>query len=290
MSPTRRSVLITGCSNDSLGSALALALHASGAQVIATARDVSKLSDLTRPGITTLSMDVCDAASITKCAHDVVPHLSDGRLDILINNAGGAYSMPIIDTSLDHGRRLFDINVWSCLAVTQAFVPLLAKAQGVVVNHTSIVGEVGMSFQGVYSASKAAAGIISEALRLELEPFRIKVVQLKSGAVRSGFYGNANEGQQPTLPAGSMYQKAAKLVEAVMRGSKFTGQEAMDKEKWAQNVSQAILRENPPQYVLEGAGAKPLWYVKYFLPSFVLDKVVRDLGDLPRVTSALASR
>jgi len=87
-----------------------------------------------------------------------------------------------------------------------------------------------------------------------------------------------------------MYWRASSVVEAVMRGSKFTGQEAMDTKTWAQNVSQAILKENPPRYVLEGAGSKALWYVKYFLPSFVLDKVVRDLGDLPKVVQALASR
>lgn len=290
MSTPRRSILITGCSDHSLGSALALALHASGAQVIGTARDASKLSHLTSAGITTLTMDVCDNASIVRCSKEVLPYLTNGHLDILINNAGGAYSMPMTDVSLDEARKLFDLNVWSCLAVTQAFIPFLSKAQGVVVNHTSILGEVGMPFQGVYSASKAAAAIISETLRLELEPFRIRVVQLKSGAVSSEFYGNANEGQQPTLPAGSMYWRASSVVEAVMRGSKFTGQEAMDTKTWAQNVSQAILKENPPRYVLEGAGSKALWYVKYFLPSFVLDKVVRDLGDLPKVVQALASR
>jgi 1-acylglycerone phosphate reductase len=290
MPSARRSILITGCSDHSLGSALALALHASGAQVIGTARDASKLSNLISAGITTLTMDVCDTVSIANCTQEVLPHLSNGRLDILINNAGGAYSMPMMDASLDEARKLFDLNVWSCLAVTQAFMPLLAKAEGVVVNHTSIVGEVGIPFQGVYSASKAAAGIISETLRLELEPFKIRVVQLKSGAVRTAFYENANEGRQPILPAGSMYQEASQVVEAVMRGSKFTGQEAMDVNDWAQNVSQAILKGNPPHYVLEGAGAKPLWYVKYFLPSFVLDRVVRDLGDLPKVVKALASR
>src|ERR1700712_3541828 len=122
MSDSKRKVLITGCSDGGLGAALAIAFHDAGLHVYATARNPAKLAEVTSHGIETLTLDVLSDDSIAAC----VSKLTD--LDILVNNAGAAYSMPVSDLSIPESKKLFDLNVWSHIAVTQAFLPLLLKS------------------------------------------------------------------------------------------------------------------------------------------------------------------
>lgn len=99
-SSNRRTVLITGCSDGSLGSALALEFHKHPSiRVFATARNPAKLTRLAAAGIETLSLDVLDSVSIAACVVEV-SKLTNGRLDILVNNAGAGYSMPLMDVSV----------------------------------------------------------------------------------------------------------------------------------------------------------------------------------------------
>ena len=194
-----KTVLITGCSKGTLGNALAQAFQKRGFRVIGTTRDRSKATHLDQQGIDVVTLDVCDQESVANCASEVAG-LTNGRLDVLVNNAGGLYAMPLSDASLSDSRKLFDLNVWSYLAVTQAFLPLILKSHGTIVNQTSISSVSNVPFNGIYNASKAAAAMLTDTLRLELAPFGVKVVELKTGAVKSGFYKNRNPGTSTTLP------------------------------------------------------------------------------------------
>lgn len=140
----KRTVLITGCSNDSLGAALAIAFKQAGLKVYATGRNLAKLSQVQDAGIETLSLDVLSESSITACVSKVP------QLDILVNNAGAGYSTAISDMSIPTAKELFDLNVWSCIAVTQAFLPLLLESRGMVVNHTSAASVSPTPFGSVY--------------------------------------------------------------------------------------------------------------------------------------------
>lgn len=146
-----------------MGAALAIAFHEAGLHVYATARDLSKMSQLASLGIETLSLDIQSDTSITAC----FSKLSSSRLDILVNNAGASASMPISDMSLPEAKGIFDVNVWSQLAVTQVFLPLLLKSKGVIVNQTSVVSTTAIPFQSAYNASKAAMAMFSDSMRLE---------------------------------------------------------------------------------------------------------------------------
>ena len=127
------------------------------------------MSHLRSLGIETLTLDVLSEASITAC----VSKLS--RLDILVNNAGMAFLMPVVDVNIAEAKKTFDLNVWSYIAVTKAFLPLLLKSpKGMTVNQTSVAGSFTVPFQAIYNASKSAIVIISDTLRLELEPFGSK--------------------------------------------------------------------------------------------------------------------
>jgi 1-acylglycerone phosphate reductase len=156
MARSKRTVLIAGCSEGGMGAALAVAFHEAGLHVYATARTPSKIAQLASLGIETLTLDVLSDSSIAAC----VSKLSS--LDILINNAGASYSMPVSDLSIPEAKMLFDLNVWSYLTVTQAFLPLLLKSKGMIVNQTSVVSSTALPFQSAYNASKATMAMFSD--------------------------------------------------------------------------------------------------------------------------------
>ena len=237
MSPTQKKVLITGCSDGGLGCALAIAFHEAGLHVYATARNPSKMSEMLSRGIETLTLDVQSGSSITACVNKV----SD--LDILVNNASAGYKMPVSDLSLNEARKLFDLNVWSHLAVTQAFLPLLLKSKGTIVNHTSAASVCTVPFQSAYNASKAAMAAFSDSQRLEFTPFDVSVVDLKTGFVSSNFTTNQRQSMQCSLPKDSIYQPAKELVEKMLRGEDFETW-GMPAQEWANSVVHDLLAQD----------------------------------------------
>ncbi|KAI1779306.1 hypothetical protein F4818DRAFT_404113 [Hypoxylon cercidicola] len=212
MSSPKRSVLITGCSDGGMGSALAIAFHNAGLKVYATARNPAKTAKLTSLGIETLALDVQSESSIAECAKKVP------SLDILVNNAGQQHPSPISDMNIPEAKDLFDINVWAPVAVIQGFLPLLLKSSSpVIANNTSVTAVVTLPFQAAYNASKAALTMITDCLRLELQPWGVKVVDLKTGAVGTKIMSNARS-HKLELPEGSIYEPAKETVEKALRG------------------------------------------------------------------------
>jgi 1-acylglycerone phosphate reductase len=136
-----KSVLITGCSTGGIGHALALTFQRKGFTVFATARDISKMSDLTSlPNMHCLALDVTSKSSISEAVHFVATHTNGRGLDILINNSGQQYVRPLMDMDEEEARKMFDVNFWGVFAVTQAFVDMLILARGAIVNVASISG------------------------------------------------------------------------------------------------------------------------------------------------------
>ncbi|KAF2801484.1 NAD(P)-binding protein [Mytilinidion resinicola] len=277
-------ILITGTSVGGLGSSLALAFHARGHRVFAAARNPSKVTHLTALGITHIPLDVLSSTSIA-AAVTQVSALTGGTLDMLINNAGGGYSIPLLDADLQKGREFFDLNVWSVLAVTQTFAPLLLKSasergEAAVVNQTSIAAVTSVPIQGLYNASKAALAMISDTLRLELEPFGIRVVDLRTGSVKTPFYDNQIGGGGPKLPEESIYQIARERVEEAMSG---TGpmEEAVDAKTWAEGVVADLLDKGwffgRPNRIWRGGNALVVRAVTQWVPVAWTDAWLRRL-------------
>ena len=138
---SQQTVLITGVGAGGLGYALAMAFHRRGFCVIATDKHAqhSKSFD-SFEDIHFLEMDVTSAQSISKVLRTVSETLSPRGIDFLVNNAGYGYAMPLIETDIDEAKKLFDVNVWGALAVTQAFAPLLRNVNGTVANIGSVGG------------------------------------------------------------------------------------------------------------------------------------------------------
>lgn len=147
MNPLRKSVLITGCSAGGIGGALADVFHTKGYHVFATARNPSKVSQSlsNSKNVTVLKLDVLSAESIA-AAVESVKSQTGGGLDVLVNNSGGGMTSPALDTSIEEGKKLFELNFWAPFNMLQAFAPLLIKTKGCLVNNTSVSAVAPMPF------------------------------------------------------------------------------------------------------------------------------------------------
>ncbi|KAL2828010.1 hypothetical protein BDW59DRAFT_159966 [Aspergillus cavernicola] len=155
--------------------------------------------------IETALLDTLSDDSIHNCVAQV-QELTGGSLDALLNNAGAGYSMPLTDLDIAKARELFDLNVWS----------VLIRWVGHQQHCCSSVTAGTMPFACAYNASKAAVASLTEALRLELEPFGLRVINLMTGGVRSTFHSND---PNPVLPPTSLYNVAKEIAERAMSGA-----------------------------------------------------------------------
>lgn len=145
----KKNVLITGCSTGGLGFALAKAFQDAGCHVYATVRDPNKAGPLAdEANIEILPLDVTSADSIASCVTQI-SQKTDNKLDVLVNNAGGAIFGPLVHASIEESKALYDVNVWGVLAVTQAFSPMLVRSKGAILNISSMAGAVPMAWQGM---------------------------------------------------------------------------------------------------------------------------------------------
>ncbi|KAK1593825.1 short chain dehydrogenase [Colletotrichum navitas] len=272
-SPRRLNILVTGCSPGGIGASLATAFHNAGHRVYATARNPSKLAALAAQGMQTISLDITSASSIASAVAAVSDSLAGAEgLDMLVNNAAGSYTMPVADVSLDAARALFDQNVWAHVAVTQAFLPLLLRtppseawcsfggdgdgpSRPLNVNHTSVGSVSALPFQGVYNASKAALAMLSQTMRMELAPFGIAVVDLKTAGVKSNIVANNNVNTMAErLPEGSIYALARDVVKKAMSQEALTSV-GISAGQWAAEVAPLLLGRSPPAVIWKGESA-----------------------------------
>jgi NADP-dependent 3-hydroxy acid dehydrogenase YdfG len=137
-----RTLLVTGCSEGGIGSALAKELHDRGFHVFATARSASKMAHLSNLSQTTLlGLDVESQSSIEEALKTVVGSTAGTRrLDYLVYNAGLNLNYPALDTDLEYAKKVFDVNFWGMVHMTKTFTPLLIESNGTVVNNASLAG------------------------------------------------------------------------------------------------------------------------------------------------------
>lgn len=274
-------ILITGCSTG-IGRALALAFHAAGHTVCATARRVDQLHDLAEQGIHTLPLDVDDASSIQAALTRITQE--QGRIDVLINNAGFAAMGPLAELPAERLRSQFETNVIAPVVMTQACLPLLRKAAdntGVarVINIGSVSGIMTTPFSGAYCASKAAVHAISDALRMELAPFNIKVITVQPGGIQSAF-GDNSAASIDWLDEHSLYAKVRSSIEARTRASQENPTTA---EEFAEKMLAAVMVPEPDAVIRIGNGSSLLPNLKRWVPAKRLDRMLSKRFQLDKL-------
>ncbi|MGB5958112.1 SDR family oxidoreductase [Pseudomonas sp.] len=265
-------VLITGCSSG-IGRALADAFRDAGHHVWATARKLEDVEQLSAAGFSARQLDVNDSDALTRLAEEL------DSLDILINNAGYGAMGPLLDGGVDALRQQFETNVFAVVGVTRALFPLLRRSRGLVVNIGSVSGVLVTPFAGAYCASKAAVHALSDALRLELAPFGVQVMEVQPGAIASQFASNAQRQAEQVLAADSAWWPLREHVQARARASQ---DKPTSTAVFAKGVLAAVSRSPVPAVVRLGNGSTALPLMARLLPRRLLDWALRKRFGLLR--------
>ncbi|MDY8135341.1 SDR family oxidoreductase [Aquimarina sp. 2201CG5-10] len=263
----KKVVLITGGSSG-IGKSIGIYLTEKGYIVYGTSRNPSKFTDF--KSFKLLPLDVADVESIKSAVGEI--EKEQGRLDILINNAGAGITGPIEEIPEEEILRNFTTNYFGPINVTKAVLPLMRKQNsGQIINITSIAGYMGLPYRGIYSASKAALEITTEAWRMELKSFNITMSNVAPGDFATNIA--AGRYHAPLLedsPYKKQYGDTLKLMDThVDSGS--------DPQEMAKAVFKVISSENPKVHYKVGVFMQKFSIVlKRILPDKVYEKLLMN--------------
>ena len=179
----KKVILITGASSG-IGYDAAQTLAQQGHRVYAAARRVERMESLKTVGVQVISMDVTDEASMQKGVESVIQ--AEGKIDVLINNAGYGYFGAIENVPMEEARKQLEVNVFGLARLTQLVLPYMRKQRsGRIINTSSIAGKMVFYMGGWYNVTKYSVEALSDALRMEMKPFGIDVVMIEPGAIKT---------------------------------------------------------------------------------------------------------
>ncbi|KAL5044240.1 hypothetical protein BDW71DRAFT_199111 [Aspergillus fruticulosus] len=279
----QKTVLITGCSEGGIGDALAQTFHKKGFRVFASARNTAKVHHLKDMGLDIVELDVTDETSI-KQAVSTVKAATGGYLDFLVNNSGTGYGMPLLDSDVSVAKKMFDVNVFAVVTVTQAFVPLLIASQGTIINIGSVLGKMPFPWSGYYNASKAAVAMLTDQMRIEFAPWKVRAILVNTGAIRTKFLDNL--ATAPRLPENSLYYPAKDAIEPALAGNEVE-KNAMDVNSYAQVVVNNAIRSSPKKHLWSGGGALITWLASSFGWSTIWDTLLPPLAHMPEIINKI---
>ncbi|SFP63499.1 Short-chain dehydrogenase [Pseudomonas sp. NFPP07] len=260
--------LITGCSSG-IGRALADAFKTAGFTVLPTARRAEDVAMLRAAGFDAVQLDVNDGPALTALGERI--NQQYGGLDLLINNAGYGAMGPLLDGGVEAMQRQFETNVFALVGVTRAMFPVLRRSRGLVVNIGSVSGVLVTPFAGAYCASKAAVHALSDALRMELAPFGIRVMEVQPGAIASSFAKNAGHEAEQLLTERSPWWPLREGIRARARASQDHPTPASE---FAARLLRAVQQDKPPRLVRIGNGSRALPLMASLLPKGLLEKAL----------------
>ena len=284
--PSSMAVVVTGASTG-IGAACALDCAGRGMTVFAGVRDPragEALAAKGGPSLIPITLDVTDEPSIARSVEVVQRVLGEGGLGGLVNNAGIAIGSPLEVIALSQLRKQLEVNVIGQIAVTQAFLPLLRRGRGRIVNMGSIAGRGAIPLLGPYSASKFALEALTDALRMELQPWGIQVSIIEPGAIATPIWEKSDK-SAGELEASASEDAKVLYGEAVIRIREAitqAAQRAIPPAAVVRAVHHALTSARPRTRYLVGTDAKVrAWMVKW-LPDRVQDRLLAWAMKYPR--------
>src|ERR1700754_4334297 len=209
--------VVTGASTG-MGAATARELAARGFHVLAGVRRDRDADAIRGPGIEPLIIDITVTDHIRALATRVHEDPHGRAVRALVNNAAIQANVPIEAFAIDEWRRMFEVNLFGGIAVTQALLPALIRSKGRIVNISSVGGRIAMATYGPYAGTKFALEAISDALRRELGPHGVQVVVVDPGAVKTemGDRGIATTTGLAADMSDDLRQRYGGLVDAIV--------------------------------------------------------------------------
>ncbi|KAI0684751.1 oxidoreductase [Cytidiella melzeri] len=267
MSTGTKVVLITGCSKGGIGYALANEYASQGCKVYATARRLESMATFQHPNIEKVTLDVLSDEQAKAVVHSIID--KEGKIDVLVNNAGVNCAGAIADVSMETFQRTFDANFFAVVRMFQLVFPhMAARKSGLIVNVGSVVGNTPTPWNGVYSSSKAALHRVTEVLYQECKPFNINVTLIAPAAIKSNI-ADTQLKAGIVMPENSLYKSYTDAI--IKRVLTSQGSNALSAEDMAKMVVTKTLSNAPPRYMTMG-GNSFLFTIFLWLPrTYVLN-------------------
>lgn len=263
-------ILITGASSG-IGYQTAQDLARQGHTVYGAARRVDKITPLAKDGVKPLSLDVTSDASLQAAVTTLIAN--EGRIDVLINNAGyGSYGA-VEDVAIAEAKKQFDVNLFGMARLTQLVLPYMRQQHsGRIINTSSMGGRL-VSYMGAwYHATKYAVEAFSDALRMETKAFGIQVSLIEPGGIKTNWGFIAADHLVASAQGGAYEQQATKAATGMRRqyASKLLSQPTVISKA----IAKAVNQHHPRPRYLVGFGAKPLVFAKAILPTRLFDFIM----------------
>ncbi|MGL2994592.1 SDR family oxidoreductase [Flavobacterium sp. TSSA_36] len=261
-----RVVLITGGSSG-IGKSIGEFLHHKGFVVYGTSRNPERITNSIFP---LLALDVRDTTSIKTAITEIIT--ITGRLDVVINNAGVGITGPLEEIPTEEIKNNFETNLFGPIQVMKAALPQMrAQKSGLIINITSIAGYMGLPYRSVYSASKGALELITEALRMEVKSFGITITNVAPGDFATNIA--AGRYHAPVIQ-GSDYEVVYKRTLQAMNEHVDSGS---NPNEMAEEVYQIIQNPNPKIHYKVGVFMQKFSIVlKRILPDKVYEKMLMN--------------
>ena len=263
--------LVTGASSG-IGESTARHLLDLGFTVYAAARRVDRMRSLALAGVHVVAVDLSDDASMVALVGGIIA--AEGRIDVLVNNAGyGSYGA-LEDVPIAEARHQFEVNVFGLARLTQLVLPhQRAKRDGYIVNISSIGGKIWEPLGSWYHATKFAVEGLSDSLRAETAGFGIKVVVIEPGVIKSEWAAISADNLD-AASGGSAYGDQARKLAANYRS--VNGERiASDPIVVARAIGRAVTSRRPKTRYAVGGGATLVLFVKRILPDRAFDRFIR---------------
>lgn len=266
--------LVTGASSG-IGATTARELSRAGYIVYAAARRVERMEELKEDGIRPVSMDLTKEDSMVKCVNTILKE--EGRIDVLVNNAGyGSYGA-IEDVPMNEARRQFDVNLFGMARLIQLVTPGMRQNHyGRIVNISSMGGKIWTKFGGWYHATKFAVEGFSDCLRMELAPFGIDVVVVEPGGIKTDWGIIAANHLKETAKGGAYEEYAIRAADGMIKN--YSGKMLSKPELIARTVKKAVTRKRPRTRYLVGFMAKPMVITQKIFGDRIYDWIIKNFS------------
>lgn len=267
-------ILLTGASSG-IGFETAKILAQQGHTVYGVARRVEKLEGLSKFGVKFLYFDITDTQSMSSLLSRILAE--EGRIDVLINNAGYGSFGAIEDVDINEARQQFEVNLFGLATLTQQILPQMRRQkQGLIINVASIAGHFTSPFGAWYHASKYALEAFSDALRMEVEEFGIKVSIIEPGGIKTPWGHIAADHLELSSKNGAYEEKASKMAGKMRK--LYNSSLMSNPLVVAKGISKAVNAHRPKTRYRIGFMAKPLVFLHSILPTRVFDKIIKSVN------------
>ena len=264
-------MLVTGASSG-IGREVAILLAREGHTVYAGARRLDRLEELAEHGITPVEMDVTKEDDNERAVGRIIEE--EGRVDVLINNAGWGLYGPVEDIPLDDARYQFEVNLFGLAHLTQLVLPhMRAQRSGRIINVSSMLGKVFVPLGAWYHATKHALEGWSDCLRLETAPFNIQVVIIEPGAIKTEFAA-AMSARLREYSAHTAYRPQVDRFLKRLDGPSLA-ERGTDAHVIARVFLEAATTARPRRRYVKGATARPVMFLRKWFGDGIYEFVLR---------------